>query len=176
MAPTNGTSEEIIEKRDTSPIATACLVVSAVFIVTAIVFQIAEIAEIRKEYSASELEMSPRARASRDFRRELGSKIDKALESSTINEEYSTLIQDIVAGKPGAPGTLWNQPGSAGSGGTRSTGSAESAAADTSLQPISADSTTTGDALGDLGAGFIDVPPEGGAEKSSSQEDPNTNK
>jgi len=47
-------TEEIIEKRDTSPLASSCLAVSILAILGAIALQIAELSQIRADWSASE--------------------------------------------------------------------------------------------------------------------------
>lgn len=46
-SPDSGSTEEIIEKKASSPIATSCLVISCIAIVGAIFFQIWEIADYR---------------------------------------------------------------------------------------------------------------------------------
>jgi uncharacterized protein YoxC len=51
---TNPTTEDIIEKRDTSPLATSCLALALVLIIGAITLQVMEISEIRADWSAIE--------------------------------------------------------------------------------------------------------------------------
>lgn len=54
MSPTTGTNEEIIEKRDTSPVATSCVILATLALLGAIALQLFELGEHRAELTSRE--------------------------------------------------------------------------------------------------------------------------
>jgi hypothetical protein len=47
MPPTNPTSEEVVEKKASAPVTTACLIIACIALLGGIIFQVMEIAEYR---------------------------------------------------------------------------------------------------------------------------------
>lgn len=151
MAPTNGTNEDVIEKRDSSPVATAALVIAVVSIFAAISLQIAEVSEIRRGIPESELKMSGKRRAQKDLRDFTG-QVETTLKASEIDENLVSKVKDIVGKKDRSPGTLWQGGGAdSGAGGSATPGT---------------DSGGLDSGLGDLG-NLPDLP--GGEEEDSGE-------
>lgn len=114
MPPTTGTNEEIIEKRDSSPLATSCMVLAALALLGAMALQISEIADETRTLSDSEIQTL----LSSDFDRALKRQID-AIEKETQDLVATYAIPDDLIDRvaatekeaPGAPGTLWKAIG-----------------------------------------------------------------
>ena len=77
-------SEEIIERKEASPVATSCLVIACVAILGAISLQIAELTQVRAEWSLEEKNQS-RVLHVQDDLEEIEAKIDGILDKSKLS-------------------------------------------------------------------------------------------
>ena len=75
-------NEEIIERKEGSPVATSCLVIAVVAILGAIALQIAELAQIRTEYVALEKTANQVSRVTGDIV-DIDTRIQDILDGST---------------------------------------------------------------------------------------------
>jgi len=101
------TTEEIIEKRDTSPLATSCLAVALLAIIGAITFQVMELAEIRADWAVTERDQGKILRAKREVA-DLESRVsgpEGVLANTRIIEPERKKTRDTLDGVPGADGT-----------------------------------------------------------------------
>ena len=78
-------SEEIIERKEGSPVATSCLVIACVAILGAISLQIAEITQVRADWSLEEKNLN-RVLHVEDDLDAITSKIDGILEKSKVGD------------------------------------------------------------------------------------------
>ena len=78
-------SEEIIERKEGSPVATSCLVIACVAILGAISLQIAEITQVRADWSLEEKNLN-RVLHVEDDLDAITSKIDGILEKSNVGD------------------------------------------------------------------------------------------
>ncbi len=99
------TNEDIIEKRDTSPVATSCIVFATLALLGAIALQVAELREIRADYSAKERNAGVVSRTVTDYD-EIERGIDDLLRDTKIADSDRAQNSEIKEGAEGAPGTL----------------------------------------------------------------------
>ncbi len=78
-------SEEIIERKEASPVATSCLVIACVAILGAVSLQIAELTQVRAEWSLEEKNLN-RVLHVEDDLEAITSKIDGILEKSKVGD------------------------------------------------------------------------------------------
>ena len=78
-------SEEIIERKEASPVATSCLVIACVAILGAISLQIAELTQVRAEWSLDEKNQN-RVLHVQDDLEEIEAKIDGILDKSKLSD------------------------------------------------------------------------------------------
>ena len=78
-------SEEIIERKESSPVATSCLVIACVAILGAISLQIAELTQVRAEWSLDEKNQN-RVLHVQDDLEEIEAKIDGILDKSKLSD------------------------------------------------------------------------------------------
>tara|TARA_B100001765_G_C19486762_1_gene331725 strand:- start:484 stop:930 length:447 start_codon:yes stop_codon:yes gene_type:complete len=88
-------SEEIIERKEGSPVATSCLVIACVAILGAISLQIAEITQVRADWSLEEKNLN-RVLHVEDDLDAITSKIDGILEKSKVGdgEKAKAIIEE----------------------------------------------------------------------------------
>lgn len=88
-------SEEIIERKEGSPVATSCLVIACVAILGAISLQIAEITQVRADWSLEEKNLN-RVLHVEDDLEAITSKIDGILEKSKVGdgEKAKAIIEE----------------------------------------------------------------------------------
>ena len=78
-------SEEIIERKEASPVATSCLVIACVAILGAISLQIAELTQVRAEWSLEEKNLN-RVLHVEDDQKAITDKIDGILDKSKLSD------------------------------------------------------------------------------------------
>ncbi|MEC8935542.1 MAG: hypothetical protein VX958_08775 [Planctomycetota bacterium] len=88
-------SEEIIERKEGSPVATSCLVIACVAILGAISLQIAEITQVRADWSLEEKNLNRVLHVEEDLDA-ITSKIDGILEKSKVGdgEKAKAIIEE----------------------------------------------------------------------------------
>ena len=88
-------SEEIIERKEASPVATSCLVIACVAILGAVSLQIAELTQVRAEWSLEEKNLN-RVLHVEDDLEAITSKIDGILEKSKVGdgEKANEIIEE----------------------------------------------------------------------------------
>ncbi|MCS5628239.1 MAG: hypothetical protein NZ935_11695 [Planctomycetes bacterium] len=88
-------SEEIIERKEASPVATSCLVIACVAILGAISLQIAEITQVRADWSLEEKNLNRVLHVEEDLDA-ITSKIDGILEKSKVGdgEKAKAIIEE----------------------------------------------------------------------------------
>jgi hypothetical protein len=106
-------SEEIIEKRDSNPVVTSCLVLACVFTVVALTLQIAETAELRSGYTDSDLQKGKTAHIvdeTKDFERQVKAALEKGTyqlqehikkleaQENTLRDERVRQLQELIPG------------------------------------------------------------------------------
>jgi len=102
------TNEDIIEKRDTSPVATSCIVFATLALLGAIALQVAEIREIRADYGPSERNKGVVLRTESDYN-DLENRIDDVLRDTKIadsDRESKTVESKIAPGEQIESGKL----------------------------------------------------------------------
>jgi len=109
-------TEEIIEKRDTSPLATSCLALAVLAILGAIALQVAELSELRKTWSPREKEKGQIAFIKAETETFID-KYDEVLKLNSLVESERDEAKAIVEGRDGAPGTLHKSTGDSDGGG-----------------------------------------------------------
>ncbi|MEC7923264.1 MAG: hypothetical protein VX496_07705 [Planctomycetota bacterium] len=82
-------NEEIIERKEGSPVATSCLIIATVAILGAIALQIAELAQIRTEYHPGEKMANEVGRATGDERAIVATVKDIIDSSKPISDDAS---------------------------------------------------------------------------------------
>ncbi len=88
MAKTKTSSEEIIEKKESSPVATASLILSCVAMIGAIVFCVVEITDYRTGLDARlEAEARPGEKTLQGDLRNLASRVDSILKDEPFDDE-----------------------------------------------------------------------------------------
>jgi len=78
-------SEEIIERKEGSPVATSCLIIACVAILGAVSLQIAEITQVRAEWSLEEKNLNRVTHVQDDLEAITG-KIDGILDKSKVGD------------------------------------------------------------------------------------------
>ena len=88
-------SEEIIERKEASPVATSCLVIACVAILGAVSLQIAELTQVRADWSLEEKNLN-RVLHVEDDLEAITSKIDGILEKSKVGdgEKANEIIEE----------------------------------------------------------------------------------
>ena len=115
MPLTTTNSEEIIEKKDSSPVATSCLLIAAVALVGAIVLQLAQYVEQTQDLSERQLKSLGKNRYMRIVKRDLEKNVaavDEILQTVQVPEEDLKTYEDALKSVKGAPGTKWLEAGS----------------------------------------------------------------
>lgn len=110
MPPTTGTNEEIIEKKDSSPAATSCVLVATIALLGAIVLQLMELGELKRQLSPKEAQALTTGRYKKAVIQQKLQAIDDRVEGILADAEVSVedleLYGQIIDGAAGASGTL----------------------------------------------------------------------
>jgi hypothetical protein len=150
MASTN-VPEEIIEKKASSPIATACLVTAALALFGAICFQVSEVAEYRKGALAFGDQPRPgEMKASKDIK--------------AFQTDVQTIVQQKAAGEAPAEGEATTEDGATDTDGAKGGAKDSKKAEDAKDAESDAGATTGADA--DAEAKEKPAAEEGAAEES----------
>jgi hypothetical protein len=105
---TTGSNEEIIEKRDTSPLATSCLILSALAILAAIILQFKDIGEARKALDAHAMKVAKLGQATEasnpDIRR-IRERVSSLIAKTEVPSSDRAMVEEILrrTGQPGLP-------------------------------------------------------------------------
>ncbi len=83
----NGNDEEIIEKSSSEPVANACLILAAIALLGAMIFQIMEISEVRSTLTAQERGIdTPHARKASELTTAFSASVKKLLDENSHPE------------------------------------------------------------------------------------------
>jgi hypothetical protein len=93
MSPTNPTSEEVVEKKASAPVSTACLIIACLALLGGIVFQVMEIAEYRSGTG------DPKDQASKRYKADL-KKLKDAVEETLSKATVGAVPEEATPPTP----------------------------------------------------------------------------